>query len=173
MGVEYHKCDHCGCCYYEECIQDIPIEGYGTVTLCDNCRDEYMDMSPSKFVDIDSFQFEAKQGDDVMSFTSFYHLQSFILGEPDDGLEPHYGLKFGVSGKTAYQPTNKEEAEKAVAALELECRQSVWKDLSYKDEDNTVFRPKRKWLEEEYSSMDHRIQDLKDKKQRLAELLLK
>lgn len=48
MGVEYKQCDRCGHCVYEEYISDVIIEGYATVTLCNDCRKENMNMEEAK-----------------------------------------------------------------------------------------------------------------------------
>lgn len=186
MGVEYYRCEHCCTCFYEDYVNDIEVEGYGPVTLCHGCRDENMDMTPNEFVDIDGFPFEAREESSgntplqtpktpkTVSFDTFYGLQAFVLGEPDDGMEPHYGWRFGVfTGDTpmTYIAATKEEAESAIEDLDRKCRQIAWEKLPWKGEDNTVFRPKRKWLETKYESVTNEIEDLRAKKHRLLEML--
>lgn len=170
MGVVYFKCENCCQCYYGEDVHDVDVENYAVVTLCQYCRDENMVERPSEFVDIDEFEFVATQGDNVQDFKSFDELQSFILGEPDDGIESHTDWHFGIKGRKLYSATSKEEAEKAMATFEDKCRWEVWENLD-KNEENTTYTPKREWLESELKSVSGQLEKLQNKKRRLEKIL--
>jgi hypothetical protein len=170
MGVSYYKCENCCQCYYEEYVGDVDVEDYAVITLCQGCRDENMVGRPSEFVDIDEFEFVATQGDNIQDFKSFYGLQSFILGEPDDGIESHTDWHFGIKGRELSYATSNEEAQKAMTAFEDECRWEVWEKL-YKNEENSIFTPKREWLESELKSVSGQLENLQNKKRRLEEIL--
>jgi hypothetical protein len=118
----------------------------------------------------DEFEFVATQGDNVQDFKSFDELQSFILGEPDDGIESHTDWHFGIKGRKLYSATSKEEAEKAMATFEDKCRWEVWENLD-KNEENTTYTPKREWLESELKSVSGQLEKLQNKKRRLEKIL--
>jgi hypothetical protein len=171
MGVEYTQCDNCFETYYEEAVSDVAVERYTVITLCDFCRDEYMIGRPSEFVDPDNFDFVVtKEGEEPKEFDHLCEVREFIIGEHEDDIEPHPGWKFGIKGRELYAPTTPEEAEIQMTELEDKCRLEVWKNMR-KNEENTIFTPKREWLEGELASVSAQIVTLQKKKRRLEEIL--
>jgi hypothetical protein len=168
MGVSYYKCDNCCECYYEGYISDVNVEGYAVVSLCNSCRDEHMIGRPSEFVNIDEFEFIAVNKDERKEFKTFYGLESFILGEPDD-LESHFDWQFGIKGRELITVST-EEPIKQMNEFEEKCRWEVWQKY-VKTEDNSDFTPKREWLESELKSVSDQIENLQCKKRRLEEIL--
>ncbi len=133
-----------------------------------------MDMKPrEESIDINGIIFKAMGNNgNTVTFDSFYGLCSFILGEPDDNIDPHIGMDFGAYELGfVYSATNKNEAEAALKNLEAKCKQIEWEELPYHDDDNTIYYPKRKWLEQEYENIVNDIDKLQRKKQKLDQLL--
>jgi hypothetical protein len=125
---------------------------------------------PFNFNDYDHLGFVAVNGNETREFEDFYGIESFILGEPEDDLEPHLDWQFGIKGRELYHPSTKEEAETQMAEFEEKCRLEAW-EKSFKNEDNSIFTPKREWLESELKSVTEQIEDLQTKKRRLEEIL--
>lgn len=171
MGVSYYKCENCEECVYEEYISPVEVEGYDSLELCQWCRDDNMIGKPSEFVEIDEFEFVAKQGDDVKEFKDIYDLQEFIFGVPEDNIESHLDWQFGINGLELMSANNKEEAETMFQTLLDSCRLKSWEKLERKDEENTDFYPKREWLETQLVTVTGEIENLQRKKRRLEELL--
>lgn len=153
MGVSYYKCENCQNCYYEEVIHEVTIEGYTTITLCNFCRDENMDKSPGECIILKG---EYEFGD----IKGFGNLYEHVI---EDG---NYTFQFDK-----YSPKNKEEAEAALVELEKRLIREEWEDFDHYNEDNTIFTPKRAWLEGELVNVNHQIEDYQKKKQKLENLL--
>lgn len=179
MGVDYYECEICRRCVYAENIDYISVEGYEELTLCKWCREEYMDMSPKLvYIDLDDLTFWAKETEGSVSptiFTSFYKLKVHIIGEPEDGIdETHLDwVSFGCSNYDFTYRLNgdPEKAEKDLYELEEKCQRKVWESTESRNEYNTIFHPKKRWLEDELDSVKHQMEDLKRKKIKLEELL--
>lgn len=159
MGYDYVECETCGECYGEDHVSTITIGGYTDIKICEYCEKDQMMSAPS-----DGFcwgEFFASFEGHTEEFDSFYRLESFILGEPEDEAPPHLEYSFGVKGgKTVY--TGKQNLEK--------CKQEAW-EKGYKCNENTVFTPKLEWFKRELESVSEQIEQLSGKKQKLEALL--